>query len=164
LRMGVDDYLAKPFQELELKSRIRNLITRYETRNILKMNPDFSLDIPTNSGESVVSYDQKWMTKLENTILENLKHPHFTIQMLAEQLNISKRNLYYKIEAYTGMTPNRFLTEIRLLEARKLLENRVYETVAEVCYAVGFSTTRYFSKLFNERFGKFPSDYKNSTL
>jgi signal transduction histidine kinase/DNA-binding response OmpR family regulator len=162
LRMGVDDYLTKPFQELELKSRIRNLITRYETRNILRMNPDFSLDIPTNPGEPLVSFDQKWMAKLEKTILENLKHPDFTIQMLAEQLNVSKRNLYYKIEAYTGMTPNQFLTEIRLLEARKLLENRVYETVAEVCYAVGFTTTRYFSKLFNERFGKFPSDYKNS--
>jgi AraC-like DNA-binding protein len=51
------------------------------------------------------------------------------------------------------MTPNQYITEIRLNKARQLLESRQFETVAEVCYAVGFKTPHYFSKLMKERFG-----------
>lgn len=161
LRLGVDDYLTKPFQESELKTRITNLIARYRSRKLIRLDPEFSFEMSLKNNDPLISYNQVWMSKVEESILKNLKNPNFTIQMLSEELNISKRNLYYKIEAYTGMTPNQYLTEIRLLEARKLLENKVYETVAEVCFAVGFTTTRYFSKLIKERFGKFPADYKN---
>ena len=74
-------------------------------------------------------------------------------------MNVSRRNLHYKIKAYTGLTPNQYIIETRLIRAKYLLEAKIYRTVAEVCYSVGMKNTQHFSKLIKERFGKSPSEY-----
>jgi AraC-like DNA-binding protein len=64
-----------------------------------------------------------------------------------------------KIKTLTGLTPNKYIREIKLQHARTLLESKKYVTVSEVSQAVGFSKTEYFSQLYKERFGKLPSAY-----
>ena len=59
----------------------------------------------------------------------------------------------------TSLTSIQFLREINRQEARQLLESGNYQTTAEVSYAVGFTNTHHFSKLYAERFGKKPSEY-----
>jgi AraC-like DNA-binding protein len=66
--------------------------------------------------------------------------------------------LYNKIKAYTGLSPNQYLIEVRLLKARQLLETKAYQTAAEVCFVVGFKSPPYFSRIFKNRFGKLPSE------
>ena len=66
--------------------------------------------------------------------------------------------LNLKIKAHTGLTPNKYIIEVRLQKARILLEESPELTVKEVSYKIGFLKTAYFSKLFIERFGKRPSD------
>ena len=46
-----------------------------------------------------------------------------------------------------------------LKKAKELLQTKQY-TLNEVCYQVGYSDRKYFSKLFKERFGNPPSFYK----
>lgn len=89
----------------------------------------------------------------------NLGNSSFDSQFLADKMNVSRRNLHYRIRAYTGLTPNQYIVEARLARAKYLLETHAFETVAEVCYAVGMKTTQYFSRLMKERFGKAPSEY-----
>jgi signal transduction histidine kinase/DNA-binding response OmpR family regulator/ligand-binding sensor domain-containing protein len=151
LRLGVDDYLAKPFLTEELVTRLRNLVQRYYNRK----NSASLVEDP----ESAISYDQKWLTQLEQMAIYNIHNTDFSLDSLAESLHMSRRNLYNKVMACTGMTPNQYLTEIRLVKARILLESKSFQTVAEVCYAVGMKTPHYFSKLMKDRFGKAPSEF-----
>ncbi len=145
LRLGVDDYLTKPFLAEELSTRIVNLLKRYSIRQQATEDPE-KYDIDPG-------YDHQWLSRLEQVVTEHLTVTDFSVDMLADALHISRRNLYYKLRAGTGMTPNQYITEIRLNKARQLLESRQFETIAEVCYAVGFKTPHYFSKLMKERFG-----------
>jgi AraC-like DNA-binding protein len=87
--------------------------------------------------------------------------PHFTTETLAQEMAISRRQLNRKIKEYTGLTPNKYIVEIRLQKARNLFEQSPDLTVKEVSYEVGFSKTEYFSKLFKARFGKNPSELMN---
>ncbi|MCB0643734.1 MAG: helix-turn-helix transcriptional regulator, partial [Phaeodactylibacter sp.] len=59
----------------------------------------------------------------------------------------------------TGMTPKQYQREIQLEAARRLLEQGDCQSVSEVSHSMGFSDAHYFSKLYEKRFGKRPSDY-----
>jgi DNA-binding response OmpR family regulator/nitrogen-specific signal transduction histidine kinase len=145
LTLGVDDYLTKPFQVDELTVRLGNLIGRYDTRKAAQAS--------NSDSDQTARFDEKWIRQLEKLVLENISNTNFLLADLADQLNMSKRSLHNKVVACTGMSPNQYLTEIRLNRARYLMETRAFGTMAEVCYAVGFKTPHYFSKLMKERFG-----------
>lgn len=162
LRLGVDDYLTKPFQEEELLARLQNLIQRYEIRRALRLEHTMMAETEhteVHPTESLESYDQKWMRQLEAIAQQHLQNPDFSIQRLAEAMRVSERTLQYKIKAHTGLTPNQYVVEARLQKARQLLEAKTYPTISEVCYAVGFKTTQYFARIMKERFGKSPSEF-----
>jgi len=59
----------------------------------------------------------------------------------------------------TGLTPKKFQLEVALQEARKLLENKRYDSVKAISYTIGMSNVWRFSQLYLERFGKKPSAY-----
>ncbi len=162
LRLGVDDYLTKPFQEEELLARLQNLLERYDTRRQIRTEPKKGkVEVSdTVTPERIQSFDKKWLIILETTVQENLSNPHLSVQTLADKMAISERTLQNKIKAYTGLTPNQYLTEARLQKARELLEAKAFQTISEVCYAVGFKTTQYFAVIMKKRFGKAPSEYK----
>ena len=161
LQLGVDDYLTKPFVEAELTARLRNLLARYDARRKIQtagLTTETEEIDPTNTTDNQ-SFDRKWLQLLDNIINDKMSDPHFTIADIAEKMNTSERNMYYKIKSFTGLTPNQYLIEARLLKARFLLENKAFQTVAEVCFAVGFSSTQYFSRIVKNRFGKSPSEF-----
>jgi len=157
LRMGVDDYLYKPFDQEELLVQAENLIRNYNNRLS-------ALDDGEEEAEEILSSDQKWLIKLEETALELLEqNPGFKIADIAEQLHVSERHLRRKIRQLIGLTPNEYIREIKLQKAKQLLEQRQYETIREITYVLGFSSSSYFAKIFQERFGCAPSDYQTST-
>jgi len=158
LRLGVDDYLTKPFIEEELTTRLRNLLSRYEIRRTMRADVSQYAHV-TQETEMILTHDQKWLQEVEKIVNDQLSDIHFTVQLLAEKLNITERTLQNKLKAYTGMTPSQYLMELRLLKARHLLENHSFETISEVCHAVGLKTTWHFSRLMKERFGKHPFDF-----
>lgn len=104
---------------------------------------------------------KQWLEKLDATIIENLSSVNFSVEFLSHELNLSERQLQRRIKKLTNTTPNKYITEIRLLEALRLIENQEVITVKDLSKKVGFSTTEYFSKLFKKRFNKNPSDLLN---
>jgi signal transduction histidine kinase/DNA-binding response OmpR family regulator/ligand-binding sensor domain-containing protein len=145
LTLGVDDYLTKPFIEDELTTRLKNMLGRYDARVSAQAQTDIT------GIES--KFDQKWLKELEHAVKENMGNPDFSLDELAELLQISRRSLYNRTMTYTGLTPSQYLLEARLCEGRRLLESGGYKTIAEVCYTIGMKTPDYFSKLMKERFG-----------
>lgn len=151
LRIGVDDYLHKPFSAEELLVRIGNLIANRARRRQLASTTDDELDLTA---------DQSWLQEVENCALSLLERlPEFRISDLADCVHISDRHFRRRIQETIGMTANEYIREIRLQRARQLLERHSHKTVLEIANAVGFSSTSYFTKLYAERFGRKPSDY-----
>lgn len=149
LRLGVADYLTKPFDEDELLTRISNLLERARERTAWRQQ------VPEET-ELTLSSDEVWLVHIEQLIVENLTNTSFQVNSIAEATHISERQLYRRIKEVTGLSPNQFIQEVRLQTAHEWLESRQYATVKEVCHAVGFQQVPYFSRLFQQRFGTTP--------
>lgn len=157
LRMGVDDYITKPFLSEELIARVRNLLNHYHLRTAQQVGLATSNRVP--NFETVEAYDNVWLEELENIVKQHIGDANFNVTTLAQLLLMSERSLRTKIKAHTGLSPLYYIREIRLLKARYLFENKVHPTVARTCYAVGLKPSSHFSKLYQKRFGKLPSAY-----
>jgi signal transduction histidine kinase/DNA-binding response OmpR family regulator/ligand-binding sensor domain-containing protein len=158
LRVGVDDYLVKPFVEEELIARVKAVIRN--SRQRMKTNSSASGGVSLEESAPVISKaDLKWLEEVEKMIMAHVGDKMFGIDQLAEELQMSTRRVQQKVKAITGMTPKQYQREIQLASARRLLEAGDFQSVAEVSRQMGFSDAHYFSKLYEKRFGKRPSEY-----
>lgn len=153
LSVGVDDYLTKPFHTKELRARVANLLRFQKLRQTNKTVPG------TAAPSDISASDWAWLKATEQKMLAEIQNPHFSINRLAQDQNLSERQFYRRIKSITGLTPNRYFRELRLHRAKQLLETGACQTVAEVSYAIGIETPEYFSKKYRERFGKRPIEY-----
>jgi AraC-like DNA-binding protein len=103
--------------------------------------------------------DQDWIKLVEIYTLENIDNNHFNAGQFCLQMNMTERTFRRKLKRITGMSPVKYIRELRLQMARGLLENKKYNNIQQICAAAGFSTAHYFSKQFKARFGKTPSTY-----
>lgn len=72
---------------------------------------------------------------------------------------MSRTLFYQKTRELTGMTPSQYILEVRLQQARKLLEAGTAIPFKKVTQAVGLKDDRHFLKIYRQRFGKSPLDY-----
>jgi AraC-like DNA-binding protein len=110
------------------------------------------------SANRVARADLEWLMELEKTILDHLDASFLSVPWLAEELAVSQRQLFRIVEKYTGLTPNRYIRNLRLHKARTLLRNYAYKTVNEIAQAVGIRDPYYFSRLFKKEFGVMPKE------
>ena len=159
LRIGVDDYLLKPFDEEELLTRIHNLLGRYRERlGFAQEAASATLEDNDPSGSDDLSpVATGWLEELEALVRSEVQNDLLTVTWLSQKIFLSERQLQRRIRMLTGLSPNQYIREVRLQEARRLLETREASSVKEAAYAVNFKDEKYFSQLFRERFGKTPS-------
>lgn len=92
---------------------------------------------------------------------EQIGNSSLQIEDIGQKLNLSRVQLYRRLKADTGMTPNELLRTYRLARAARLLTTSDL-TVAEIAYRVGFSSPSYFSRCFREQFDILPQDFRAS--
>ncbi len=149
LRIGVVDYITKPFSvdELVFKSRtLLNLGRKRKKARIILSTEEASLDRERLTPEAA-----EW-------VKANIKDQSLSVDVLADHLNMSRRTLYRLIEAETGMSSAEFIREIRLQTARQLLHNSTSATLEQIAEAVGYAGGRTFRKHYHDRFGLHPLD------
>ncbi|WP_044233393.1 response regulator [Haliscomenobacter hydrossis] len=166
LRTGVDDYLVKPFVEAELLARIQNLLQRQQLRRgyvapIVEEPGDLPLAGKVKKALVFTEADKKFLEKLEETILQHLQNPDFTVNDLAKTLLMSRSVFYTEIGRLIGLTPNEYINEIRLNRAREILKSKAGAiSIKELASSVGFRDEKYFSRLFKQRYGILPSQMR----
>ncbi|MBL7113599.1 MAG: response regulator [Bacteroidales bacterium] len=157
LETGADDYMTKPFNMQELQIRINNLI---EQRR--KLRERFSKDARLEPKDiAVTSPDEKFLNRTMNIIEENLGDCDFEVTDLADEVGMSRMQLFRKLKALTDQTPSEFIRTIRLKRAARLMEKK-FGNIAEITYEVGFNNLSYFAKCFKEMYGQLPSEYVKS--
>ncbi len=100
--------------------------------------------------------DAEWLLMLEATVREHMADSHFNIDHLARLMLSSRKGLYRRIRASTGMSVNEYIQDIRLLVAREKIETGEIDNLSALADSVGFRSANYFSRLFRERYGKSP--------
>jgi signal transduction histidine kinase/DNA-binding response OmpR family regulator len=165
IRIGVDSYVTKPFDDDELLANIHNILDFAEKRGNALISAREDKDtgsistIQTSVDSTISESDRIWLKKLEEKITPIISDYDLNIEKIAEVLSMSTTHINRKMKEATGLTPKKYVTELRLLAARKLLENRIHDSVKVVAYTVGFKSYKTFSRNFKNRFGKYPSEY-----
>ena len=159
LRIGVDDYILKPFQEEELMARIDNLIVNAKNRVVKEVATQAIIKKEQETSTTITAVDIEWLEQIEKRLKKEISNSKFNVESLSTEFNISRSKLQRRIKKMTGLTPVQYLRDIKLQAARELLENKQVQTINEVAYAVGFDTPAYFTKIFTKHFGKKPIEY-----
>ena len=105
----------------------------------------------------------KWLERVERIVLHTCSNQNFTVDWLAARLSLSPRQLQRRMKELTGMTPKKYITELRLQMAKTLLEEKKCKSIAQVTYEVGFQKNSYFVTLFTQRFQMRPKDLLNNS-
>lgn len=155
LRIGVDDYITKPFVEEELLVRINNLIQNRQNRE--EVQPAQGEMIGNKPALSQA--DLEWLSAFEQFVRNNLADDRLAVSDMSEAFFMSESTLLRQLKRLTGLSPAQYRQEMRLTEARRILESGAFKTIREVAMKVGFADVRTFSRNFKARFGKLPSDY-----
>ncbi len=155
LETGADDYLIKPFNSDELKIRIKNLIKIRK-----EMREKYQSQMLVKPADIVVPSTQKvFLDKLTSTIEKNISNEDFSVEILCDEIGMSRAQLHRKIKALTNQSASEFIRNFRLQRAAELLKQDA-GNIAEISYRVGFSSQAYFTKTFQEVFGQTPLEFK----
>jgi signal transduction histidine kinase/CheY-like chemotaxis protein len=150
--IGIDDYITKPFQKEELIVRIDNLLMNSTNLKLCFVDSE-------KSPEGILeTHTDKLVNEIKEIILKNLSKEDFKVEDLALQINYSQRQLSRILNKETGLSTVRFILEIKLTQAYKMIENKTHKTISEIQYEVGISSPSYFSEKFKNRFGINPSE------
>ncbi len=156
LRIGVDDYLLKPFEEEELLVRISTLLERYGER---RQSPNHTATEENQATTPEHSAGElAWLADLENLVVSEAQNDLLSVSWIADRMHLSERQFQRRLKNLTGLSPNAYLNEVRLQEARRLLEQGKVHSVKELAWTMSFRNEKYFSQIFRERFGKTPSE------
>lgn len=160
LRIGVDDYLLKPFEEEELMVRIEALLKRSrERRQWLRQSEETAEpELQEPVSDTITAGEAAWLEELEQLVAAEAQNDQLSVTWVADRLHLSERQFQRRLKKLTGLSPNDYLTEVRLQEARRLLEQGLVRSVKELAWKMNFRQEKYFSQIFRERFGKSPSD------
>ena len=152
LRIGVDDYLTKPFHTERLFAVIDALLANRAERVPLDTDSDARASDASDE-------DQHWLANFETYIDDHLTDHDFSVAALAKTFAMSTSTLLRTLRRLTGLTPARYVQEVRLARARQLLEMAAVDSVKAVADAVGYADSRSFTRAYRKRFGHLPSDH-----
>lgn len=157
LECGADLYLTKPFNYSILTQSIKSLLYNREKLRYYYTNNIHKIDQVHSFGDS----EQLFVRQLNEQIKTNLDNTNFSVENLADALNISRVQLYRKVKAMLGISVSDYISNYRLEKAKSMLESTNY-SISEIGYATGFSSPNYFSTAFKGKFGVTPGAYKKS--
>lgn len=154
LETGADDYISKPFDKDLLIARVAGIL---KSKNSLQKY--FYNEITLNPTTSKISAEYRdFLQECIRIVEQHITDPNFTIQVLAEEIGISRSSLFNKIKSISGRSSNSFIRFIRLRKAAEIFIN-TDNTISETMFMVGINDIKYFREQFNKLFHMNPSDY-----
>ena len=114
-------------------------------------------EVDVKPSEITVSHvDQQLISQAIALVEKNISDSEYSVEQFCKDMGMSRSNLYKKLVAITGLSPNHFIRTIRVKRGRQLLE-KGGEAISQVAYQIGLSP-KMFAKYFKEEYGFSPSE------
>lgn len=107
------------------------------------------------------SPDDKLMDRIMKVINNNISNPDLNIEIITQEVGISRVHLYRKMKELTNQSMRDFIRNIRLKQAATLLSEKKY-SVSEVVELTGFTRVSNFSTLFKDMYGMSPKAFRDA--
>lgn len=163
LALGAEDYLAKPFHMGVLLERVRALLRH---RNVLRSRYLSAMPAlatsdhsPKGQEEGGAALDRQFVNAFQAVVEEHLGDATLQVDTIAQALGLSRMQLYRKVKAMLGYTVGDYIKHVRLKRAAALLRESE-ESIANIAYAVGFTSPAYFSTAFKAKYELSPSEFR----
>jgi len=148
IKLGAFGYLLKPIDEAELEEFLSECVGLLD-----------------HKGESDVVYEKTGWSRLVRMavsyIRQNLSNP-ITREIISRELHVSESSLSRIFSREIGMPITEYITDCRIKQAMRLLTNSD-DSITEICAKVGYNYPAYFTKIFREKTGKSPHQYRIAT-
>ena len=122
------------------------------------------LELFANIGRAVSEKESTGVNYLQNDFnnviqIMNLEYNQWhEVSYYAKKANLSLYRFIHKFKEETGMTPIEYITDLRIKNAKNLIENTSLK-ICEVASVVGYENPLYFSRVFKKITGISPSKY-----
>ncbi|RYY61914.1 MAG: response regulator [Chitinophagaceae bacterium] len=165
LEQGADVYLEKPFNPEELLVRIKKLL---ELRQRLRQHYLRTAGIEETVTEQITGpempvpetpIEDSFVTRVREAIEQHVDNPDFTVEQLCRMVFMSHSQLHRKLDALTGLSPNKFIRLIRLNQSKELLKV-ASNSIASVALDCGYNDPGYFARVFKQEFGCTPQEWR----
>ena len=113
---------------------------------------DYALEHPALSSPRV--------TLAKNYLDSNYYNTDLNLDEVADAIGLSKYHLCREFNHLYGISPGKYLANLRLQKSCALLLQSHQHTIAEIASMVGFSNDNYFCKVFRKAFGTTPTQYR----
>ncbi len=157
IKLGVDDYITKPFSFSLVMERIKMLLA-----NRQKLREHYIHELPVEkNGSSATPPDKKFISDFTSVVEQNIANPQFGVNDICVAIGLSRGQLYRKVKALLGYSINDYISKVRLKKAKHLLmtENT---PIADIAFQVGYTTSAYFATAFKNHFGSTPSEFREA--
>lgn len=137
------DASASTLADTTMGLLVSTLATRQTQSDLQRCNPDIM------------------RARVKQFVHSNLVNTELSIEMIAQELNCSKRYLH-RIFEDEGVTLDRYIWNARLERCRDALASRQegQGSISKVAFAWGFNSNAHFCRTFKSRFGVSPRDFR----
>lgn len=107
------------------------------------------------------SLDQGFLDKVWAVIEQHLDDNTFSVDTFSRKVGVSRVQLYRRVKALTGMSPNQLLRTTRIKRSAALMRDQRV-SISEVAYRMGFNSLSYFTKCFKSEYGLSPTQFRRT--
>jgi len=142
------------------------IIEKYAGRDMaILISKAFMIDIDRNSQSPFIIFSGQKLhedadIKKAQEIIEKKYQDKITVDELAEQLCIGRRNFERRFKKATSNTVIEYIQRVKIEAAKKNLESG-RKNINEVMYEVGYMDVKAFRTIFKKVTGLTPLEYKN---
>ena len=107
----------------------------------------------------MITSNKVFVEKLDRLIDDNIDNPVFSVDMICQNLGLSRSHLHRVVKEQAGLSTTLYIRQRRLLKAEQLLVNSELR-VSEIGDRVGITNPQNFSTYFVEKFKLSPTEFR----
>lgn len=157
IRIGVDDYLLKPVNKLDIEQVLKRVMSKLREMNINEKMKN----LLNEASES--SNDRDEFNMVCAYTKENMFHIEFSLGKMAQELGFHSNYLSSLFKRIYGIPFQEYIGIKRMEQAKLLLLSKDIKNF-EIAQAIGYDDVNYFITKFKKTYGISPKQFRLAVL
>ncbi len=115
--------------------------------------------------QSAVHPQNRIVEDIEQSIVQNYANANYELDEVLRRMPYSYDYLCKLFRKEVGMTPNRYLSNMRMQTAAEMLSSGHNDgSITDIAHLCGFRDPLYFSRMFKKKYNVSPKEYYRQKL